>query len=459
MINVAHFAKGLKDKPVAVFGIGKSNLAVIQALVKAHVTVVAGDDEAGNVQQAVAAGAQSGLMESDFSQYACLVLAPGVPLHFPAPHDVVNKARAAGLEIICDIEILHRLNHGRQTIGVTGTNGKSTTTALIGHILKACNVETEVGGNIGQAVLGLDMPPYEGAFVIEMSSYQIDLCPSFVPDIALHLNLTPDHLDRHGSLAGYYQAKKNMFRGAGAAIIGVDDEDSLRMALEVAAAGTRQVFPISVLRPVEGGVYVLDGVLYDAMFGPPQKQADMTMAALPGSHNHQNAAAAYAAARMMGVPAGKIIHAMQSFPGLAHRQYPVREINSVTYINDSKATNAAAAEKALACYRDIFWIAGGKAKEGGLGGLESYMGRIAGAFTIGDAMEEFSLWLEKQGVAVTRCETLARAVPAAHEAAQKLGRGVVLLSPACASFDQFQNFEERGDAFTALVLALKEKSA
>ena len=456
MINVAHFAKTLKDKPVAVFGIGKSNLAVIHALTKAHVSVVAGDDN--NMQQAVEAGAIAGLMDSDFSQYACLVLAPGVPLHFPEPHDVVKKARAAGIEIICDVEILHRLNHGRQTIGVTGTNGKSTTTALIGHILKTCNVEAEVGGNIGHAVLDLDMPPHEGAFVIEMSSYQIDLCPTFTPDIAIHLNLTPDHLDRHGSLAGYYQAKKNIFRSTGAAIIGVDDEDSARMVLEVSAAGMRNVFPISVLRPVEGGVYVLNGVLFDSMFGPAEKQADMNMAALPGLHNHQNAAAAYAAARMMGVPARKIIQAMQSFPGLAHRQYPVRDINGIIYINDSKATNAAAAEKALVCYNDIFWIAGGKAKDGGLNGLAPYMGRIAHAFTIGDAMAEFSLWLEQHGVTVTRCETLARAVPAAHQAAQKHGRGVVLLSPACASFDQFQNFEQRGDIFVSLVADLKEKA-
>lgn len=457
MINVAHFAKSLEGKPVAVFGIGKSNLAVIKALVKADVKVVAGDDR--DVQAAIDAGAEWGLLDSDFSQYACLVLAPGVPYSHPEPHDVVKKALAAGIEIICDIEILHRLNHGRQTIGITGTNGKSTTTALIGHILKTCNVEAEVGGNIGHAVLDLDMPPHEGAFVIEISSYQIDLCPNFTPDIAVHLNLTPDHLDRHGSVEGYYQSKRNMFWGSGSAIIGVDDEYSRRMAEEVDMTGARQLFRISVLGPVTNGVYEQDGALYDSMFGEAEKIVDLNMAALMGPHNHQNAAAAYAATRMMGLPSSKIIEAMQSFPGLQHRQFPVRKINDIIYINDSKATNAAAAEKALACYDDIFWILGGKAKDGGLDGLEPYMNHITHAFTIGDAMEEFSVWLEKNKIPVTRSQTLSQAVPAAHNAAQQKGRGVVLLSPACASFDQFKNFEQRGDEFVSLVHDLKEKAA
>jgi len=458
MIDVKHFAKGLQDKPVAVFGIGKSNLGVIHALHKVRVKMIAGDDNPANVDEAIKAGAEGGLIDSDFSQYACLILAPGVPLYFPKPHDVVKKARAANIEIICDVEILARLNHHRQTVAITGTNGKSTTTALIGHILQKCNVETEVGGNIGNAVLDLDMPPQEGAFVIEMSSYQVDLCPTFTPEIAVHLNLTPDHLDRHGDIEGYYQAKKGLFKGAGTAIIGVDDEQSARMALEVAAAGTRIVHPISVLQPVEGGVHVLNGTLYDAMFGDAEKVADLDIETLPGLHNHQNAAAAYAAVRMMGVPPHRIIHAMRSFPGLPHRQYRVREINGIAYINDSKATNAAAAEKALACYNNIFWIVGGKPKEGGLEGLDPYMERIAHAFTIGEAMDEFSQWLEARAVKVTRCETLNKAVEAAHAAAQAEAHGVVLLSPACASFDQFKSFEHRGDEFATAVHKLKGAS-
>lgn len=451
MINLAPFAKTLHDKPVAVFGMGRSNMAVIKGLIKAGARVVVGDDKAENIAQAVEAGAHDGLMDSDFSNYACLILAPGVPLHFPAPAEVVKKARAAGIEIICDVEILARLHHGRQTAAITGTNGKSTTTALLGHILKKCNVETEVGGNIGYPVLGLDMPPHEGAFVIEMSSYQVDLCPTYVPDIAVHLNLTPDHLDRHGDLEGYYQAKKNLFKGAGAAIIGIDDEYSARMHDEIAALGQRSVFALSVLKPVEIGVYVLNGALYDAMFGDAEKIDDLDIASLPGLHNQQNAAAAYAAARMMGIPPHKIIHAMRSFPGLAHRQFMTRNMAGIHYINDSKATNAAATEKALACYNNIFWIVGGKAKDGGLNGLEPYMDRIAHAFTIGDAAEEFTAWLRECQVAVTRCDTLELAVKSAHKAAQDHGHGVVLLSPACASFDQFRDFEQRGDQFTKLV--------
>ncbi len=252
------------------------------------------------------------------------------------------------------------------------------------------------------------------------------------------------------------EEKKNLFKGVGSAIIGIDDEQSARMANEVIAAGTRQVYRISVLQPVIGGVYVLNGALYDAMFGEAEKIDDLDIKTLPGLHNHQNAAAAYAAARMMGVPPHKIMHAMRSFPGLPHRQFASREINDIAYINDSKATNAAAAEKALACYSNIFWIVGGKPKEGGLEGLEPYMDRIAQAFTIGSAMEEFSAWLEKQNVAVSRCGTLERAVAEAHRAAQERGHGVVLLSPACASFDQFNSFEHRGDEFTRLVDALEE---
>lgn len=451
MINLAPFAKTLNSKPVAIFGLGRSNMAAVKSLVKAGVRVVVGDDNADNIAQAIKEGAQAGLLESDFNEYACLILAPGVPLYFPTPAEAVKKARAAGIEIICDVEILARLHHGRQTVAITGTNGKSTTTALLGHILKKCNVETEIGGNIGVPVLGLDMPPHEGAFVIEMSSYQIDLCPAYVPDIAVHLNLTPDHLDRHGDIEGYYQAKKGLFKGVGTAIMGVDDEYSMRMHSEVTAMGQRSVFALSVLKPVATGVYVLNGALYDAMFGEAEKIDDLNVATLPGLHNQQNAAAAYAAARMMGIPPHKIIHAMRSFPGLAHRQYMTRNIAGIAYINDSKATNAAAAEKALACYNDIFWIVGGKAKDGGLNGLEPYMSRIAQAFTIGAAAEEFSIWLKNRNVAVKRCDTLERAVMAAHEAAQGQGHGVVLLSPACASFDQFRDFEQRGEQFTALV--------
>lgn len=457
MIRTDAFVKTLQGKPVAVFGIGKSNLAVVHSLVKAGATVCAGDDNPANIDEAVKLGAQSGLMESDFSAYACLILAPGVPLHFPEPHDVVERARTAGIEIICDVEILHRLHHGRQVIAITGTNGKSTTTTLTGHILTSCGIETEIGGNIGAPVLSLEMPPHEGAFVIEMSSYQVDLSPTFAPDIAVHLNLTPDHIDRHGSMEGYYQAKKNLFRGNGAAIIAVDDDGSRRMADEVRAAGQRDVYSVSVTTPVAGGVYVLNGALYDAMFDDARKIADLDIPTLAGLHNHQNAAAAYAAVRMMGVPPDKIIHAMRSFPGLAHRQYPVCKINDVTYINDSKATNADATARALACYNDIYWIVGGRPKEGGLDGLDSYMSRIRHAFVIGEAMDDFSAWLEARDVAVTRARVLDEATLHAHRLAQSDGGGVVLLSPACASLDQFENFEKRGDRFVEIVNFLKER--
>lgn len=456
MITTHHFAKNLKGKAVAVFGIGKSNLAIIKSLVHEHVTVIAGDDNAQNIEQAVSLGAHSGLMDSDWSSFACLILAPGVPLYYPNPHPAVEKARAAGIEILCDVEVLHRLQHHRQTVGVTGTNGKSTTTALIGHILQRCNVNVEVGGNIGNAVFDLDMPPTDGAFVIEMSSYQIDLCPTFCPDIAVHLNLTPDHLDRHGDMEGYYQAKKKMFGGKGAAIIGVDDQWSQRMAKEIKAKGERDVFAVSVRAPVEEGVYVLEDVLYDSMFGKVERITSLSFDALPGLHNAQNMAAAYAVVRMMGVAPDKIMKAMKSFPGLPHRQFRVRVINNIPYINDSKATNAEAAAKALACYDDIFWLVGGQPKEGGLIGTEPYLDRIKKAYLIGQATEEFAAWLESRKVLHEKCDTLDNALHQAHKDAQANGKGTVLLSPACASFDQFKNFEERGRKFAALVGKLEE---
>lgn len=455
MINAHAYAKQIKGKTVAVFGIGKSNLAVIKALVHEHVTVIAGDDKQDNIDKAVAIGAVGGLMECEWSTLACLVLAPGVPLHFPEPHPVVQKARAAGVEILCDVEILHRLHHHRQTVGITGTNGKSTTTALVGHILECCNVEAEVGGNIGHAVFDLDMPPAEGAFVIEMSSYQIDLCPTFAPDIAVHLNLTPDHLDRHGDMAGYYQAKRNIFRGAGVAIIGIDDEWSAKMARDVAQQGERDVIQISVCEPVERGVYILDGILFDSMFGEAEKIATLNIGSLMGQHNAQNMAAAYAAIRMMGISSDKIIKAMKTFPGLPHRQFMVRRIGDVSYINDSKATNAEAAAKALACYQDVFWIAGGQPKEGGLAGTEIFANRIRNVYLIGAAADDFAVTLEKNNIPFSKCDVLDEAVTRAHHDAQKAGKGTVLLSPACASFDQFKNFEERGDVFTSLVQELR----
>ncbi len=462
MINVTPFVQTLNDKPVAVLGLGVSNVAVVKALVKAGAAVVAWDDDEetrGRVEAEI-----RDLSREDLSGYACLVCAPGIPLDRPKPHPVVSRARDAGIEIIGDLEILHRCGHGRKTIGITGTNGKSTTTALIGHILNECGIKTAIGGNIGKAALDLSMPPKAGAFVLEMSSFQLELCPGFAPDIGVHLNLSPDHLDRHGTMEQYAEAKLRIFRGPGKAVIGTDDKDSQRMYDIVEKQGARECFPIGTAGHHKDGVYVENGRLFEAMYGEPVEISEMTIDSLPGVHNHQNAAAAYAAARLMDLEPEAIMDAMRSFPGLNHRQYLVRTINGVAYVNDSKATNAAAAGRALASYKNIYWIVGGRAKDGGLSGLEPFAGHVRHAFLIGEAMDDFATWLDNHGVAHNFCHTLDKAVDEAHRLAQSErgqpgGTGTVLLSPACASYDQFGSFEDRGDLFTMLVEALQEEAA
>ncbi len=458
MIDVTKFVETLNGKPVAVLGLGISNTAVVKALVKAGAKIAVWDDNEDSRKKTDAP--VKDLTKADLSKFACFVLSPGVRNDHPA----ALKAKEAGLEIVCDLEILHRCGHGRQTIGVTGTNGKSTTTALIGHILNECGIKAAVGGNIGKAALALTMPPKDGVFVLEMSSFQADLCPTFAPDIAIHLNLTPDHLDRHGTMEAYAEAKLRIFRGPGKAVIGVDDDWSKKMFDKVEKAGERQCIPVSVGHEKKGGVFVQEGALFDMTDTEKRKVAALDIASLPGVHNHQNAAMAYAVARIFGLNPDDIMNAMRSFPGLPHRQYLVRTINGVAYVNDSKATNAAAAARALACYKNVYWIAGGRPKTDGPEGLEAFAANIRHAFLIGEAMEAFATWLGNHGVAHNYCHTLDAAVGDAHRLAQSErgqpgGTGTVLLSPACASFDQFKNFEERGDIFTALVDDLKEEAA
>lgn len=463
MIDLKPFVKNLAGKPVAVFGLGLSGLATVRALCKAGVRVLAWDDKAESHEVVRKAGAEVvPLREENLRECAALVLAPGVPLHYPVPHESVMAARAAGIEIIGDLEILHRIGHGRRTIGITGTNGKSTTTALTAHILNAGGMDAAMGGNIGRAVLDLKMPSKNGVFVLEISSYQIDLCPQFRPDIAVLLNITPDHIDRHGSFENYIASKERMFEGGGVAIVSIDDEPGQKICDRLIAAGQRRVVPISCRRVLAGGVYVEDGNLFDAMDGPAVNVGSLRgLAALKGAHNHQNAAAAYAACRIAGLSPDAIMTHMQTYPGLKHRQFPVRSINGVIYIDDSKATNAEAAAKALAAFQNIYWIAGGRPKEGGLTGLEHLLAQVRHAFLIGEAMEDFSKWLDVYGVAHSRSGTMDKAVEEAHALAQAGrgqpgGSGVVLLSPACASFDQFRSFEERGDVFTEIVMKLDD---
>jgi UDP-N-acetylmuramoylalanine--D-glutamate ligase len=453
MIVVDAFA----GKRVAVLGLARSGVAAARALAAGGGEVLAWDDN-----PAVREGVAGDIALTDAAQWhdiAALVLSPGIPHSFPQPHPAVLRARAEGADIIGDIELLGRAQPAARTIGITGTNGKSTTTALIGHILAAAGRRVEVGGNLGTAALSLAPLGADGTYVLELSSFQLELVTTLAFDVAVLLNITPDHLDRHGGMDGYIAAKRRIFAHQGrdaVAIVGVDDAICRDIAERLRRDAPARVVPISVTARPAGGVSVDNGWLVDATGRQPHRVHDLTQdARLPGSHNWQNAAAAYAAARAAGVEADAIVAAIRSFPGLAHRQELVATIDGVRFINDSKATNADAAEKALACYQAIYWIAGGLPKAGGITSLTPYFGRLRHAYLIGTAAEEFAATLDGS-VGYTRCGDLATALSAAAEEARRdaVPGAVVLLSPACASYDQFAHFEARGDAFRALVAQL-----
>lgn len=445
---------------VAVLGLGKSGLSAARALQASGADVWAWDDDEATRERARAAGVPLvDLYQADWQEPITLVISPGIPQRHPAPHPIAALAREHDVEIIGEIELLGRTEPDAHFIGVTGTNGKSTTTALIGHVLSMSGRQVDVGGNLGTPATSLEKYGPEGFHVLEMSSYALEITFSITFDIAVLLNISPDHLERHGGMDGYVAAKRDIFRRQSrrcTAVVGVDDEISRSIHEALAAAAEQTVRPISAERPVAGGVYVLDGQLIDDIDGGAVPALDLKeIATLPGRHNWQNAAAAYAACRAVGVHAPVIAACLRSFPGLPHRQEPVATIDGITYVNDSKATNADAAAKALACYDAIYWIAGGRPKEGGLAGLEPFFPRVAEAFLIGESEAQFAETLEGR-VPFRRCGDLPTAIAAATVAARRDSRpgAVVLLSPACASFDQFASFEERGDLFRKAVSAI-----
>jgi UDP-N-acetylmuramoylalanine--D-glutamate ligase len=456
MIDVFPFA----GYPVAVFGLGQSGLATARALVRSEAEVWAWDDNENARQRAEDEGIPLvDLYHCDWRELTTLVLSPGVPLNHPHPHPIVDLAREAGCEVIGDIELLGRTQRWCNYIGITGTNGKSTTTALLGHIMQVSGREAEVGGNLGVPALTLEPLGPEGTYVLEMSSYQLELTVSITFDVAVLLNLSADHLDRHGGMDGYIAAKKLIFHRQTkprTAVIGVDDPFCQKIAAELKAADEQEVIEVSGERQVPGGVYAIDGVLIDDTEGSATPVCNLREnPSLPGSHNAQNAAAAYAAAKTAGVGPHAIMACIQSYPGLVHRQEPVELVDGVAFVNDSKATNADAAARALASYDTIHWIAGGRPKEGGLGVAMDHLAGVRHAYLIGEAALAFSQALDGK-VPFTLSGTLEDAVQQAFEAARTEAdqRPVVLLSPACASFDQFASFEARGDAFKEMVEAL-----
>ncbi len=459
---------------IAVFGLGSSGNTAALSLMAGGADVAAWDDgEAGRASAAQAGIPLVDLRVADWRAFAALVLAPGVPLTHPMPHWSVIAARAAGIEIIGDVELFCRERAATcpdaPFIAITGTNGKSTTTALIAHILREAGRDVQMGGNIGVPILSLEPPSPDRIHVIEMSSFQIDLAPSVNPTVGVLLNITADHLDRHGTMEHYAEIKSRLLANADLQIVGLDAARLIAHPLaEPQAAGIPRRGTV-IASGQTADVYAKDGQLWQSLSNAPV--ADLrNIGPLRGAHNGENAAAAFAAL-VPFLSYDAIAQHMATFPGLAHRMEQLGHIETqngvagrVLVVNDSKATNADSTKKALLSYpRDVFWIVGGKPKDGGIESLRPYFGGVVRAYLIGAASEEFARTLDGDvaivpcgtiDIAVARASTDASAYLAASVATQSAAEPVILFSPACASFDQFQNFEKRGDAFRAIVTAL-----
>ncbi len=460
--------RGYEGHKVAVLGLGRSGLAVARALVAGGAEPVCWDDDPAAREAAAAEGLPLADLGRDSAWHGvvALILSPGIPHLYPAPHPAVAMAWDRGVAVDNDIGLFFRswatpdwdgFDPVPRVVAITGSNGKSTTTALLSHVLKDAGRPVQTGGNIGVGVLGLE-PAREGEVaVLELSSYQTDLARTLTPDIAVFLNLKPDHLDRHGGLGGYFAAKARLFtQGAPErAIIGIDEDEGRFLANQMReqAESGDPVIPISVTRkaPAHGwSVVARKGFLAEWRHGRQLASVDLRgMASLPGAHNHQNACAAYAAARALGLGPRQIEAAMASYPGLPHRSQFLGEKAGVRFVNDSKATNADAAEKALMAFDRIRWIAGGRMKEGGIAALRPLFGRVAKAYLIGEAAPAFAAELGDTPHA--DLGTMAAAVAAATAEAEP--GDTVLLAPACASFDQYRSFEERGEDFARAVRA------
>lgn len=466
MIPITEYA----GKDVAVYGLGRTGLSAAKALKAGGARVHAWDDNEESRAKAEAAGiALSDINKRDWQTFAALVLSPGIPYKFPQPHRLVRMAEMTGVPVIGDMELFARAVQALperarpKIVAITGTNGKSTTTALIGHILKQAGRDARVGGNIGTGVLDLAPLHSNAIYVLEMSSYQLDLVKSLRCDVAVFMNLSPDHLDRHGGMDGYQAAKMRIFQNQtekDVAVIGFDDVYSQSIAIGLSAKGPQKVVQISSTYTLGKGISAVDGRLYDNQSGKAEFVGKLDECpALIGRHNYQNAAAAYAACRALGLDPGTIMAGLRSFPGLAHRMEAVGEIGGVRFINDSKATNAQAAEQALRAFKNIYWIAGGVPKAEGIAPLAPLFPNITKAYLIGQAEDAFAATLHGK-VPSQVCGALDRAVEAAYRDAKAAGEpgAVILLSPACASFDQFKDYEQRGDAFRSLVQGMMPAS-
>jgi UDP-N-acetylmuramoylalanine--D-glutamate ligase len=436
---------------IALVGLGKAGLPAALRLRDWGAEVTCWDDREPGREAARAAGLAVADPGLEF-RHDALLLSPGIPHQLPQPHPAATAARAAGRPVLADVEYLYRAVRASGSrarfVGITGTNGKSTTTALLHHMLEQAGRRAVVGGNLGPAALGLPLLGDDGIYVLEMSSYSLERLATVRFDVAVLLNVSPDHLDRHGDMAGYAAAKAQVFarqRAEDVAIIGQDD------ALTAAQHSAARLVRISAAQPAD--IWAEGRLLRDAA----GTIADLAAArALPGAHNGQNAAAAAAAGFALGLSRAEVAAGLLSYPGLPHRLEAVATIGGVLFVNDSKATNADSAARALASYPRVVWIAGGTPKADGIAPLAPWFPRIARAHLIGQAAPEFAAVLAAHGVPHQVDATLEAALPAAAAAAFAGAAPVVLLSPACASWDQFTGFEQRGDRFRALALAMKE---
>jgi UDP-N-acetylmuramoylalanine--D-glutamate ligase len=461
--------QGYSGARVAVLGLGRSGLSAARALREGKATPIVWDDNEAARDRAEAEGFEvvDLTRQGAFEDVAALIVSPGIPHVYPEPNRVVAAAWAANVPVDNDISLFFRsfathdwdgFDQMPKIVAVTGSNGKSTTSALIHHILTEVERPTQLAGNIGRGVLDID-PAIDGEVVVlELSSYQTDLARNMTPDIAVFTNLSPDHLDRHAGLGGYFAAKRRLFAEGGPdrAVIGVDEPEGRYLANQLeASAHDDRVVRISSGQKLTGpgwNVFVRKGQLAEWRKGRQIANIDLRgISGLPGAHNHQNAAAAYAVCRSLGLAPKVIEKAFTSFAGLPHRSQLVAEIDGVKYVNDSKATNVDSAQKALAAFKNIRWICGGLEKEGGLGALSTHTENVEKAYVIGREAAGFALQLGDTAHEI--CTDMASAVTlAAKDAAPG---DTVLLAPAAASFDQYDSFEARGDDFIAQVNALK----
>ena len=458
-------------KKTLVFGLGISGNVAVKFLLDQQIQVLAGDDNkdsltalANNFTDQKNLKIVDDIKQINWADIDCLILAAGIPLKYPAPHPIAVEATKHNCPIVCDVEILYLFNQQAKFIGITGTNGKSTTTALTSHIFESAHKTSAVGGNIGIAALSMPKLNQDENYIIEMSSYQLELITKTHFHIAALLNITPDHLDRHHDMAGYIAVKKRIFLNQNEndfAVIGIDNINSKAVFddLKNDQNFRAKLIPISTKNASEGGVAVIGNIIYNNL-GHKKSVIDFgERKFLRGGHNAQNIAVAFANCFLSGISESDIIAAIQTFKGLRHRMQLIKKIDNINFINDSKATNAESTENALKPYDNIYWILGGRAKNGGIESLVPYFSKIKYAFLIGEATEEFTQTLDGK-VRYFKCGDLKTAFEMAYKEAlkdQPLVEKNILLSPSCASFDQWKSFEQRGDFFIKLVEGIGNK--